>query len=211
MMDETRFIAEKIIIDAKKEAQSIIDEAHHQVKLLKENRQNAAIDEAKEDVSAILNRGRREADTLRKRIISEAEREARWVIIAEKEQLVNKVLEGLKDRLQSLINSKDYAKLLENMIVEASTAMECGHLLVHLNKRDKKITLDFNALSNIIADKVGEPTTLEAYYDDTEFIGGLIVKRFENKVVVDYTFDNILQLRERQMKIAIAKVLFEDI
>jgi len=83
--------------------------------------------------------------------------------------------------------------------------------LVQLNKRDERLTLDFNASSKVITDKVGEPTTFEAFYDDTEFIGGLIVKRFDNKVVVDYTFDNILQLRERQMKIAIAKVLFEGV
>lgn len=211
MMDETSIIVKKIIIDAKKEAQSIIDEAHLQAKLLNENRQNAAIDEAKEEVSAILNRGRREVDILWKRIISEAEREAKWVILTEKEQLINKVLDMLKEKLQSLHNSKYYVKLLENMIVEAGTTIEGGHLLVQLNKRDEKITLDFNALSKVIADKIGEPTTLEAHYDDTEFIGGLIAQRFDNRAVIDYTFDNILQLRERQIKLAIAKVLFEGI
>jgi len=211
MSQEVQILTSQILNNAKKEAESIIEEARHHADLLLKSRRKSALEETGKEVSAILKRGQREAETLRNRIISGAERDANWMILSEKERLINEVLDKVKSSLEALIYSKKYVSILESMIVDAGTALGGGKLRVRLNRRDRTLPLKFDVLARIIAEKIGKPTILELSEEEAEFIGGVVLETSDGRIMVESTFEAILQHRERQMRTKIAKILFEDI
>lgn len=132
------------------------------------------------------------------------------IILSKKEQIINNVLDEVKRRLKILTQSKEYISILEKLILEAGIILGGGELEVQLNAHDSKLPLNFDRIAAEVSKKTGVETKLKLSEEKIEAIGGAIVKANNGKIIMDNTFDDIINRQERIFRLKIAKVLFED-
>lgn len=112
-----------------------------------------------------------------------------------------------KKRLFDIQNSSDYVSILQNLIVNAGSALGGGTLDVILNKKDASRSIEINELEKRIADKTGNKTRLTISKQQTNKVG-VILRTKDGKIFVDNTFEAILKRRQRELRLKIAKTLF---
>jgi vacuolar-type H+-ATPase subunit E/Vma4 len=208
MEPEVKRIVDRIILDAKKEAKSILKEAQKSAEMVIEKRMALARQKAGKKASSILKRTESEVKALREIVPTDAKRKAGWMVISEKERLVTSVLDKVKTKLEALSQSEKYVPVLEKMILDAGIVLDGEKLEVSLNKRDSALPLKFSMLAKAIAQKTGKKTQITLSKEKNVAFGGAIVKTVDGRIVVDNTFEAILKRRERDLRFKIGKILF---
>lgn len=201
-------ITEKIFQEAKKRAEEVIKEAQEYLSRKVEEQRRLGIIKANEEAQYLLKKIETEAENERLKKIAEAEIKANLIILSKKEQIINAVLDEVKRRLKILTQSKDYISILEKLIIDAGIILGGGELEVQLNAHDSTLPLDFNKIALEVSKKTGIETKLKLSEEKIEVIGGAIVKKNGGKIIVDNTFDDIINRQERNLRLKIAKILF---
>lgn len=202
-------IVEKIIRDAQENATSIIEEAHRSAEMLLEQQRELARQKAAPEVVLILTKAEDEAEIAKITQVTEANRKANWMILSEKEKLVNNVLDEVRTRFIAFSESKNYGHFLQKIITEAGIVLGGGRLEVLLNEKDSIFPLNFNVLAKTIGEKIGTKTQLELSKEKIKTLGGAIIKRVDGKILVDNTFEARLERSEKNLRLKIAKILFK--
>ena len=207
MESDVQKIVNRILQDAREEAQSIFAEAQRAAQMLLEDRRESARQRAGEDAQFILKRAENEAQVARGKAIMDAKREEGWKVLSEKERLVSSVLNEVKSKLAALPESEEYVRFLEKVIVDAGTALGGGKLEVVLNKDNSSPPLRISMLAESIAENTGVKTQLKISKEKID-AHGAIVKTFDGRIVADNTFEAMLKRREKELRFKIAKILF---
>lgn len=206
METEVRNITDMIIEEARKDAASIIEEAKNQGEDLIESKKREAIQLAEREAARFQYR-LDEAKLVREKIISDAELQAQWRVLAEKQGLVENVFDSLKNELDGYVKSPEYDRMLRDLIVAAGIVLKGDGLFVTLNEEDaSRINLD--ELAEIISEKTNVPTTLTPSgerHDDY----GVIVKTGDGKIVIDNTLRAILKRLDRDLRFKAVQILFK--
>ena len=200
-------IIDRILNDAREEAKAIIKEAKRSAEMLLEKQKELASHSAEKEVYSLLKRAENEAAVIKGRVTTDIKRRAGWMVLSEKERLVTSVLNEVKNRLVNLQKSEEYLPVLEKLIVDAGTVLDGGTLEVMLNKNDSSLPLKLNKLEKKIADRAGVKTRLKISKQQIKAVG-VIVKTNDGKIFVDNTFEAILNRRERELRLKIARILF---
>jgi vacuolar-type H+-ATPase subunit E/Vma4 len=201
-------MAERILVDAKQDAESIIFEARKAAEKMTEEQKELGHQKASERVSSILNDAKNEVRLLQDAILAETKRKANWDVLSEKDRLIANVMNEAKLRLTDLAKTQKYLPLVEKLIVQAGTVLGGGSIQVTLNERDSNLPLKLDRLAKEIERETGAKTRLEISKEKLNVSGGVSLKTPDGKVVVDNTFETILRRREIDLKPKIAKVLF---
>lgn len=209
MESDIQRIVDRILQDADKKAESILKEAQKSAEALLENQRQLARQKAAEDERSLSKRAESEVGVIKGRVIADAQRRADWMILSEKERLISNVLSEVKKRLNELSKSEKYVHVLEKMVIDAGIVLGGGELQVALNRDDSSLPLKMNVLGKTITDKTGVKTQLKLSKEKIEAVGA-IIKTADGRVVVDNTFEAILQRREKEIRFKIAKILFRD-
>ncbi len=210
MESSVQKFTDRILKDAREEAKAIVTQAEKSAEMLLENRKQSGRQKAEEDVYALLKRAESEAEIIKGRVATETRREAGWLVLSNKEQLVTNVLDEVKCRLGKLQKSKRYTPILERIIINAGTALGGGRLQVMLNKDDLALPLKTDTLAKAIARETGVETHLKFSKKSVEALGGSIVKTPDSKVIVDNTFEAILKRREKELRFKASRILFQE-
>ena len=200
-------IIDRILNDAREEAETIVKEAKRSAEMLLEKQRQLASHSAEKEVYSLLKRAENEAAVIRGKVTTDIKRRAGWVVLSEKERLVTSVLNEVKNRLMNLQKSEEYLPVLEKLIVDAGTVLDGGTLEVVLNENDSSLPLKLNKLEKKIADGTGVKTQLKISKQQIKAVG-VIVKTNDGKIFVDNTFEAILSRRERELRLKIARILF---
>src|SRR4030042_3430164 len=209
MMESARAITEVILQEARKLAEHIIQEAQQSVEDTLEKQRQRGINRANEVAQSIFKKAENEAEVIKLRIMAEAKIKANWAVLSKKEQQITAVLNETKNRLKILTHSKEYIPILEKLITDASVILGGKKLEVLLNEQDSTLPLKLGKLAREISEKTGVETTLRSSKEKTKVIGGAMVRTIDGKVVMDKTFDDILQRRVKDLRSKIAKILFK--
>lgn len=209
-IESLNLITEKIFQEAKKRAEEVIKEAQEHLNRKVEEQRRLGIIKANEEAQYLLKKIEAEAENEKQQKIGEAKIKANLIILSKKEQIINAVLDEVKRRLKILTRSEDYISILEKLILNAGIILGGGELEVQLNAHDSKLPLDFNRIAVEIGKKTGIETKLKLSEEKIEVIGGAIVKTNNGKIIVDNTFDDIINRQERILRLKIAKILFES-
>jgi len=201
-------MAERILVDAKQDAESIIFEARKAAEKMTEEQKELGHQKASERVSSILNDAKNEVRLLQDAILAETKRKVNWDVLSEKDRLIANVMNEAKLRLTDLAKTQKYLPLVEKLIVQAGTVLGGGSIQVTLNERDSNLPLKLDRLAKEIERETGAKTRLEISKEKLNVSGGVSLKTPDGKVVVDNTFETILRRREIDLKPKIAKVLF---
>jgi V/A-type H+-transporting ATPase subunit E len=197
LLSEAQEVAEKIIQDAKKTVQNTIEEQREKGK--KRARESAILIEKKALNDSVI---------IKLRNTASAESKAKWLILEKKQTLIDSVLNQVKDELRTRIKRDEYNYILENFILEGGISIDESDLEVILSERDSTLPLDFNKLAEKIGKKTGKNTKITKSTKTIDAIGGAIIQTTDGKIVMNNTFDAILNNFESDIRFKIAQILF---
>ena len=101
-------ITEVIIKEGMQEAELIIKNAQEMADAFLEKQKQQGIHEASVKAASLFKKAEKEAEGERLRKVANAKASSKWIVLARKEALIEKVLDESKKRMQILIESKEY-------------------------------------------------------------------------------------------------------
>jgi len=203
-------IIDRILKDAREEAETIVKDAQKSAEMIIEKQRLSARHSAEKEAYSMLKRAENESEIIRGKVSTDIKRRAGWIVLSEKDRLITSVLTEAKNRLVNMQNSEEYFPVLEKLIVDASAVLDGGILEVVLNEKDSTLPLKIDKLEKEISDRTGFQTQLKFSEQKTEAVG-VIVKTIDDRIFVDNTFEAILSRRERKLRLKIAQILFNTV
>ncbi len=203
-------IIDRILKDAREEAETIVKDAQKSAEMIIEKQRKTARHNAEKEVYPLLKRAENEADIIRGKVSTDIKRRAGWIVLSEKDRLITSVLTEAKKKLVNMQNSEEYFPILEKLIVDAAAVLDGGILEVLLNEKDLALPLKLDKLEKEISARIGVKTQLR-FSDQHITAVGVIVKTVDDRIFVNNTFEVILSRRERELRLKIAQILFNNV
>lgn len=200
-------LTDALLSDANETAEKIIQNAKKTVHGALEEQRKKGRERAREIITSINKKAQNESVIIKLRDTALAERKAKWLILEKKHALIEKVLNQVKDELRTLIETNKYLPILENLIVEGGTILDITDLEVILNERDSTLQLDLDKLAEKIGEKTGKKTIITKSEKKIDVIGGAIILG-NVKIVMNNTFESMLNNSDSQIRFKIAQTLF---
>jgi len=203
-------ILDRILKDAREQSENIITNAKKFAETLIEKQRQSARQNAEKKASIILKTASNDVDIIKGKVSTDIKRQAGWIVLSEKNRLITSVLDGAKKRFVNMQKSQKYVTVLEKLIVDAGIVLGGGMFEVVLNKDDSKLPFKFDELEKEISERSGVRTQLKVSEQKTNAVG-VIVKTMDGQIFVDNTFNAILSRRERELRLKIARTLFNNV
>lgn len=181
-------LIQRIREESENEINSIISEAEEKAKEIVEEEK----EKGRKDAEKIKNTAIKDAERIKEKIIAGAKRKARMYMTNAKEDVIKLCFDTVRKKLMELDGEK-YVEVVTKMVEEVIKEMGDAYI-ISTRKEDKKI-----------AKKLG----LEIK-GKKEGIGGIIIKSKDGSKEVDLTFDFLLDRKKEEIRISIAKKLFEE-
>ncbi len=201
-------ILDRILKDARKQAESIIADAKKSAESVVEKQRQLALQNAEKRTNALLEKAANDADIISGKVSIDIKRQAGWIVLSEKNRLITSILDAAKNRLVNMQKSEKYVPVLRKLIVDAGIVLGGGILKVVLNENESKL-VHFDELEKEISDKSGVQTQLKVSEQKNNAVG-VIVKTEDDQIFVDNTFEAILSRREKELRLKIARFLFNN-
>ena len=202
-------IIDRILKDAREEAETIVKDTQKSAETIIEKQRQSARHSAEKEAYSLLKRAENDADIIRGKVATDIKRRAGWIVLSEKNRLITNVLNEVKKRLVNLKKSEEYVPVLEKLIVDAGAVLGGGLLEVVLNENDSTL-VKLNKLEKKISDRSSVDTQLKFSEQKTKAVG-VIVKTIDDRIFVDNTFEAILSRRERELRLKITRILFSNV
>lgn len=202
-------IIDRILKDAREEAETIVKDAQKSAETIIEKQRQSARHSAEKEAHSLLKRAENDADIIRGKVATDIKRRAGWIVLSEKNRLITNVLNEVKKRLVNLKKSEEYVPVLEKLIVDAGAVLGGGMLEVVLNENDSTL-VKLNKLEKKISDRSSVDTQLKFSEQKIKAVG-VIVKTIDDRIFVDNTFEAILSRRERELRLKITRILFSNV
>jgi len=208
---------DKIISHIETEAEKEISE-----KLLKAQEEadtitKAAQEKAKRETEKVLSNGKRAASLEGQKIIAEARINARRTRMDSQEEAIVASFNAAQKALEELAekgkrDNLNYKDIMFNLIVSASEIVAGKKLELVFNKKDSK-TFNKETLKEVresITERTGREISLFLTGETIQCLGGVVVRDLENQVEVDNTLETKLNQLKDNLRVDVAKILFED-
>jgi len=196
-------IANEVLEDLKKEAETLICESEKNAKDKLEKAKFEAnliykkiLEEANEKIAA---------ERLRMKTMSEVE--IRNHLLQVKESLVDEVFEKAEKRLREFVMAKEYHPQLLRFIQEAVKKIPSKSLVVFVNSRDKEWLSNKGRLERL-SKKMHVGLFLSS--ETRDYIGGCKVQSSDGKVGFENTLDARIGQTKQLARGEVAKILFES-
>ncbi len=186
-LEQGRQIQEKILSDAKAEADAILAKGQAEAKAILE----AARQKAQKETEKTMALYATEAQKAKSKEISAADMQAKKQVLAKKQQLIEEVMQEAKEKLHSL-SETEYKVVLIGMLDQAQVA-EGAELI--FSEQDK---------AAFGADIASRGYTISE--ETRELDGGFVVK--EGDIEYNYSFSSILTVEKEQLEQTAAQILF---
>jgi len=192
-------IVEKIITDAKAEAERILEEARREAERIREQ----AKQEALAAQQTILREAEAEAQRRRRMHLSLAQLEARNRILAARRQALDGVFAEAAKRLAQL-KDQEYLNFLRRLLVQAA---ETGEEEILLSPKDRA-RLNANFLESVNAElcKADKKGALRLAQENRELSGGFVLRGRGYEVNV--SFSVLIRQAKEKLESEVASILF---
>ena len=211
MENQDNRIIDRILTDAQDEAKIIVKNAKNYAEAVIEKQKLSARQSADKEATLLLKKAKNEANIMGEKIYTDVKRKSGWIVLTEKNRLITKVLDEVKNRLLRLQKSpRKYSKVLERLIVDAGIVLGGGALEILTNENDSKTSFSLDKLEKKISAKTGVDTQLTVS-DQSITVIGVIVKTVNERIIVENTFEAILKRRENELRLKTAQILFSKV
>lgn len=193
-------IKEKIIFDAKIEANKIIDEANNKAKEIKEKGEK----EARDIKSKILNKIDQEILLKKGKIITEANLEAKKNILAAKQKIIEETFNKALEKIINL-NDKPYCNFIKKIILDN---IEKGDETIFISPLDKdRVSKDFIRDINYELEAKGKKGNLKLSPSYLQIKGGVVIG--SNNIRKNSSLELIFKKVREELEIKIIQYLFD--
>lgn len=203
-------IVERIIADAHMEINRVRDEARKKAESVIEERRELAKKDARNDVERIMREAEEAAARINKQVISSAKVEGARYIAVEKNRLIENVFMESGRRLKEYKRSREeYVSLLSRMIGKSVKALGGGELEILLCDEDRELATQLDLKAIVEGSGVENKVQIGISVKSIPVTGGVVVRRVDGKASADYTFESLIRLHEKALKLKVARILFK--
>jgi len=174
--------------DAMQEAKKILDEARRQ---------------GEQEHTKIIERGKKDIDTSVNRIKSGARIDAMRTVIGAKDQVISWCFAEAREALGKLTNTKKYEIILRNLTTDGVKFVG-NDVVVLSNKKDKHL------VKKVISGMPKKGLKISVGKEDIDTIGGVVVKSKSGDVIVNNTFEAILERQSNELRHEISRILYGE-
>jgi V/A-type H+-transporting ATPase subunit E len=182
IMDEAERSASEVLADARARSRKILREAKKVTQ---------------RKVDAERRRGAQRIETLRNIYISEARRDARKCTLAAKEELIEECFSQARDALRNL-RGKEYERTLRRLIERGMALVGNECTAIPSREEDVRILSSYNTI------------TVSDERLDADALGGVVLRSRGGEVVVDNTFNGIINRLRDDLRTKVAYILFSE-
>jgi len=201
-------LIEKILDDAKKEADETLERSRKTAQGVLDEKREEARKKAEGESETLIRAAEDQARSVIESSIANSRIRMNWMILSEKEKIIERVFGEVKKKLRGFTRTDDYDKILKSLIEEGAIAAGGGELQVYLNSYDYQRDLALDQLSDNVKKATGVRTMLSKATEPTNTIGGALVKSKDGKVAVDNTLEALIESRRKDLEPKIAALLF---
>jgi len=201
-------LIEKILDDAKKEADETIERSRKTAQGVLDEKREEARKKAEGVSESLIKTAEDQARSIIESSIANSRIRMNWMILSEKEKIIERVFDEVKKKLRGFTRTDDYDKILKSLIQEGAIAAGGGELQVYLNSYDYQRDLALDQLSDNIKKATGVRTMLSKATEPANKIGGALIKSKDGKVAVDNTLEALIESRRKDLEPKIAALLF---
>jgi vacuolar-type H+-ATPase subunit E/Vma4 len=206
---ELQGITGTILLEAKESAEIIINDAQEQAEKLIKQQKQLGTKEANTKRKSMLKKATNEVNMERLNKIANSKITSNWIVLSRKEEIISSVIKEAKKRLYELTKSKKYVSILEDLTIKAGIIIEDDKIEVLLNEEDSKMPLDFTKLAKKISSKTKTKVELSLSKEKIQVIGGVMLRTHDGRVIMDYTFDDLIKQKQKIIKNKISEILFK--
>ena len=193
-------ITGRIQADADAEIAHIRQETDSQVEQIRADYEKLSAQEAEE----ILAKGERMADERGKRLVSAAQMEAKKMVLAAKQEVLNEAFVLALEKLLKLPET-EYVDLLTKLIVKASST---GREQVILNQADRtRYGVKACTKANELLEAQGKTGNITLSEQTRDIQGGLLLR--DGDIEVNCAFETLVRLVRSDITGEVSKVLFD--
>jgi V/A-type H+-transporting ATPase subunit E len=203
----TEKIVSSITSDAQIKAESILEKAELESKLILEEAEKKAELEKRK----ILDEGQKQSSMRNQQIISEAKMNSRRMELEAREEVIEESFKKAEEKLKDIANSDsiEYKESLVKIIKEAALEIGGGELMVLLKSTDTdKIKASIPSIEKEVTDETGTSTSLKMG-DTINTIGGAILKTENGEIEVNNTIEARMMRFKKALRSEVAKILFK--
>ena len=201
MSESLEKLQNRILSDAKHQAEETIKEAQTKAQQILEEARQRAQKESEE----IIAKANVDAEAIRRSILSSKVRVNRLRILDEKNQIVQDIIHTVEDQLSSIAKSEQFEDTAQRFVTQAVKAVDADQPVVRIGFRDvSKKNLD--GISRVLP-KGGKLVIDEKPIDD---LGGVVATDPEGRVIFNNTFKSRLERLDNQLLTLISSTVFGE-
>jgi len=201
-----RALVERILEDARRQADALEAEAASSVRMLEE--------QYREEVRAVeeqcAGKARHDALALRNRVLARARVDARNIVLQGREAAMKKVLARVESAIMKMRDDiAGYRTALANLLVEGILGVDSAELVAVIGAGDRAI-VDEAMLEDVrkrAYEQSGRDIGLEIEFDERDLGGGCIVMERGGRLRLDNTIPGRIRETRRQLRLLIAAEL----
>lgn len=182
-----RNLSHTVLRNAQLDAAKILAEAEEKTNEIKQHAQQ----EREQEYESLIEAARKDSSFIKNKNIASAEAEAQMNWLLRRETLIDQVFEKSADLLPKVLDRSDYAKIVENLIVEAVFQLSESEAHIHMDEMTNELISD--ALIQRLSEESG--VAIQRGKILKEKIGVIAVTPGGHR-----QYDNSLQARLRRQK-----------
>jgi vacuolar-type H+-ATPase subunit E/Vma4 len=198
---DIEMLSRAILTEVRDEAEQIKAEAKERAEAIRKRAQEQAEQERK----AILDRAREDAERLRGQSAATAQLKARSQQLTNREQLLDRVFQTVRERLADVQKRPDYDQIAALLLREALVQLRVNKAQVRADKTTQAF-LEKGTLRELSKELNGEYTSAGELEEGT----GIIVDAADGKLNYDNTLETRLQRLEGSLRAAVYKTLIGE-
>ncbi len=196
---EAEQVIEKILSDAKTEAEKIIKQADEQIASEAE-KLDKQLSEYKKETDSIAKKATEEKQA---HLLAEARLKLAKQILAEKRKILDGIFEDAKKQMKELPD-EEYKNLMTKLMLKA---VQTGTEEVIVGKNEARIDADFiSRINNALQQENSKKAELKLSDEKQDIAAGFILKR--DKIKTNLSLKVLLEQAKRDLEIELAKDLF---
>lgn len=163
------------------------------------------------NIDALYSRKRKQVEIQKKISASNQNNKSRLRLLSLREELLEEAFEESREGLSKLTQDKDrYSGVLQKLILQALYTIMEKDVTIRCRKSDSELVKKArDEASTEFKENAGFDIKLEVVEDlPEESAGGVIIKGYGNRIVVDNTLDQRLKLLEQEMLPELRDTLF---